>query len=92
MTKAPDLWCVYMLRCADGSIYTGISNNVEERVKEHNTGRGAKYTRQRRPLILIYQEEQPDQSTARQREEQIKRWGKEKKENLALGFPRRNAK
>jgi putative endonuclease len=81
-------WYLYLVRCSDGSIYTGISNDVEARVKEHNHGTGAKYTALKRPVTLIYQEKHPNQSSARRREEQIKRWGRKKKENLALGFPR----
>ncbi len=69
-------WCLYLLRCADNSIYTGISINVEARVKKHNLGKGASFTSGRRPVSLIYQEEHPDQSSARRREEQIKNWGK----------------
>jgi putative endonuclease len=87
MSDDKNFWYLYLLRCADGSIYTGISNDVDARVREHNQGKGAKYTAQRRPVFLIYQEQHPDQSSVRRREEQIKRWGKKKKENLALGFP-----
>jgi len=88
MSDDKNFWYLYLLRCADGSIYTGISNDVEVRVREHNQGKGAKYTAQRRPVFLIYQERHPDLSSARRREEQIKPWRREKKENLALGFPR----
>ena len=88
MSDDKNFWYLYLLRCADGSIYTGISNDVEVRVREHNQGKGAKYTAQRRPVFLIYQEQHPDQSSARRREEQIKPWRREKKENLVLGFPR----
>lgn len=45
-----DVWYVYIVRCSDGSYYTGITNNVEERVKEHNAGEGAVFTRERKPL------------------------------------------
>ncbi len=88
MSAGKNFWYLYLLRCADGSVYTGITNNVESRVKEHIQGIGADYTAQRRPVFLIYQERHPDQSSARRREEQIKRWGRKKKENLAPGFPR----
>ncbi len=91
MVNDKGFWYLYMLRCSDGSIYTGITNNVESRVKEHNQGYGAEYTEQRRPVSLIYQETHPDQSSARRREEQIKRWGRKKKENLALGFLRQSS-
>ncbi len=75
-------WYLYILRCADGSFYTGISINVEARVKMHNQGKGASFTAGRRPAILIYQEKHPDQSTAMHREWEIKKWGREKKEGL----------
>ncbi|HXF49368.1 MAG TPA: GIY-YIG nuclease family protein [Verrucomicrobiae bacterium] len=87
-----NFWFVYILRCSDGSFYTGITNNVEERVKEHDTGNGAKYTRGRRPVTLVYRETHPNQSAARRREEEIKKWRKRKKEKLVLGFPRRHPK
>jgi len=80
-------WFLYLLRCADNSIYTGISINVEARVKKHNLGKGASYTSGRRPVFLIYQEKHPDQSTAMHRERQIKNWGRERKEKLVQGFP-----
>ncbi len=88
MSSRKDFWYLYLLRRADGSIYTGITNDIESRVKEHNQGSGAEYTAQRRPVRLLYQEKHPDQSSARKREEQIKRWGRRKKGKLALGFPR----
>src|SRR4030067_591725 len=68
MSNGKNFWCLYLLRCADGSIYTGISNDVDARVREHNQGKGAKYTAQRRPVFLIYQEQHPDQSSVRRRE------------------------
>ena len=83
-----DFWYVYILRCSDGSFYTGITNNVEERVREHNGGSGAAYTRERTPVSLVYKERHDNQALAQQREEQIKRWGRQKKENLVLGSPR----
>ena len=81
-------WFVYLLRCSDDSIYTGISNDVETRVKKHNLGRGAVFTLGRRPVTLIYKEEHPDQSSAMRRERQIKSWGRKRKEKLILGFLR----
>lgn len=78
-------WHVYLVRCSDGSIYTGISDNVEARVEKHNAGRGAKYTAQRRPVSLMYSEKLKDQGSAMKREAQIKKWGKQAKENLASG-------
>ena len=78
-------WHVYLVRCSDGSIYTGISDNVEARIKKHNAGRGAKYTAQRGPVSLLYSEMLKDQGSAMKREAQIKRWGKQQKEALATG-------
>lgn len=66
------MWYVYILRCGDGSLYTGITDDVERRLAAHQAGRGAKYTRGRGPLELVYREEQPDRSAASRREDQIK--------------------
>jgi len=67
-------WFVYILRCADGSLYTGISTDVERRVDEHNAGAplGARYTRARRPVILVYQERVNSRAEAARREREIK--------------------
>ena len=66
-------WCVYIVRCADGSLYTGITKDVESRVSLHNAGRGAKYTRARRPVELVYSEAVADRGAAMRREYAIKR-------------------
>lgn len=73
---------VYMLRCKDGSLYTGWTNDLEHRLAMHNSGRGAKYTRGRGPLELVYSEELPDKETALRRECAIKKLRREQK--LAL--------
>lgn len=65
-------WYVYMLRCGDGSLYTGYTDNVERRLAVHQSGKGAKYTRSRLPVTLAYQEELPDKSAALRREAAIK--------------------
>ena len=65
-------WYVYILRCCDGSLYTGITTDTARRVTEHNSGKGAKYTRSRRPVELVYQEECEDHSQALRRELEIK--------------------
>ena len=66
-------WYVYMVQCRDGSLYTGIAKDLEKRVKEHNSGStGAKYTRSRRPVHLVYQEEVASRSAAAKREYEIK--------------------
>lgn len=64
---------VYMLRCGDGSLYTGIALDVDRRLAVHQSGKGAKYTRSRRPLAVVYREELPDKSAALRREIAIKR-------------------
>ena len=73
---------VYIVECADGSLYTGWAVNVEQRVKVHNAGRGARYTRMHGPVKLVYAEEQPDRVAAQKRELEIKRWPRLKKLKL----------
>lgn len=73
---------VYMLRCKDGSLYTGWTNDLEHRLAMHNSGRGAQYTRGRGPLELVYSEELPDKEAALRRECAIKKLRREQK--LAL--------
>lgn len=73
---------VYILRCADGSLYTGWTDDLPRRLTAHNAGRGAKYTRARRPVTLLYTEYLPDKSAALRREAAIKRLPRAKK--LAL--------
>ena len=66
-------WYVYMLECADGSLYTGMTNDVERRLTAHQQGKGARYTRARLPVKLVYQEPANNRSAAARREYQIKR-------------------
>ena len=73
---------VYMLRCKDSSLYTGWTNDLEHRLAMHNSGRGAKYTRGRGPLELVYSEELPDKEAALRRECAIKKLRRDQK--LAL--------
>jgi putative endonuclease len=73
----------YIVECSDGTFYTGWTTDPERRVKTHNAGRGAKYTRTRRPVRLVYVEEQPDRTTAMKRERAIKALPREKKMKLA---------
>ena len=75
-------WTVYMLRCGDGSLYTGCTNDLPRRVEAHQSGRGAKYTRSRPPVALVYREEAEDKSAAFRREAAIKRLSRARK--LAL--------
>jgi putative endonuclease len=66
------LWFLYVALCADGSLYTGISTDVHKRIETHNAGRGAKYTRSRRPVRLVYFEEHPSKSAALKAEYRFK--------------------
>ncbi len=75
-------WHVYILRCGDGSLYTGIATDVARRLHEHETGQGAKYTRGRGPLALAYSEACVDKSAALRREIEIKRLTRAQKEEL----------
>ena len=68
------MYYVYIVRCADETLYTGIATELERRIEEHNSSdKGAKYTRVRRPVTLVYNEEHPDRSTASKREYEIKK-------------------
>jgi len=73
----------YMVECADGTFYTGWSTDPARREKTHNAGRGAKYTRMRRPVKLIYVEELPDKISALKRERAIKKFSRKRKEKLS---------
>lgn len=74
---------VYLLRCADGTIYTGWTFDVPQRVQAHQQGRGARYTRTRRPVRLMYSEELPSRRDAMRREIALKRWPRARKQALA---------
>ena len=74
--------CCYIVECCDGTFYTGWAVDAERRLKVHNAGRGARYTRTRRPVKLVYVEAQPDRTAAMKRERAIKKLTREKK--LAL--------
>ncbi|OQY26313.1 MAG: hypothetical protein B6I38_11560 [Anaerolineaceae bacterium 4572_5.1] len=76
----------YILKCSDGTYYTGWTTDPERRVKEHNAGRGARYTRHRRPVELVYVEEHPDRSRAMSREYKIKKLTHTQKEELAQSY------
>ena len=77
-----EIWYLYMLRCGDGSLYTGITTDVERRLEAHRTGKGAKYTRGRGPLELVYRETCGNHSQALKRECQIKAMDRRKKEKM----------
>ena len=72
----------YIVECSDGTFYTGWSTDPARREKTHNAGRGAKYTRMRRPVKLIYTEELPDRSRAMKREREIKKFSRKRKKKL----------
>src|SRR5512138_1476958 len=72
----------YIVECADGTLYTGWTTDTERRLKVHNAGRGARYTRMRLPVKLVYVEPQPDRTTAMKRELAIKRMGRAGKRML----------
>ena len=75
-------WFVYILRCGDGTLYTGITDDVEKRLAAHRAGKGAKYTRGRGPLELVYTEAFPDRSAASKREYGIKQMTRQEKLEL----------
>ncbi len=75
-------WVVYILKCADGSFYTGITNNLPARIAAHESGKGAKYTRGRGPFALVYSEGCKDRSLAAKREMAIKLLSREEKLRL----------
>ena len=75
-------WYVYILRCGDGTLYTGSTDNVEKRFAAHTAGKGAKYTRGRGPLTLVHTEELPDKSAALKREAAIKKLTRQEKLKL----------
>ena len=76
------MWYVYILRCGDGTLYTGITTDVERRLEAHRQGKGAKYTRGRGPLELAYQDKCGTHSEALKREYAIKQLSREEKEQL----------
>lgn len=75
-------WHCYILECADGTLYTGITNDLDKRLAAHNNGTASKYTRSRVPVKLVYTEDQPDRAAASRREVQIKQLSRAEK--LAL--------
>lgn len=82
------MWYVYLLRCADNSLYAGITTSIERRILEHNNcnKKGAKYTRVRRPVALAYSEQLTDRSEASRREYQLKKLTKREKEKLVSSY------
>ena len=76
-------WTVYLARCRDGTLYTGVTTDPDRRLAEHNAGCGGAYTRSRGPVVLVYWEEASDRSEALRREHAIKRLSRDEKEKLA---------
>ena len=75
-------WKVYIVKCSDKTFYTGITNNIKLRLETHNLGKGAKYTKSRLPVILVYLEPVDDKSSALSREIEIKKLNRSQKINL----------
>ncbi len=80
-------WYLYILRCGDGSLYTGITTDIPRRLAAHRAGRGAKYTRGRGPLELVYREECGGHSQALRRELAVKALPREEKQRMILENP-----
>ena len=81
------MWYVYLLRCADDTLYTGCTNDPQRRLHQHNTGQGAKYTRSRRPVVLVYQERFATKEEAMRREWAIKQLTRAQKLRLIAEHP-----
>lgn len=86
---APAAWTVYMLRCGDGTLYTGATNNLERRLATHGRGKGAAYTRARLPVVLVWSEPAEDRGAALRREAAIKRLTRADKLRLCSRRPGR---
>lgn len=80
------MWTVYILRCKDDTLYTGITDDLPHRLAAHNAGKGAKYTRGRGPVVLVYREEAADKSAALKREHAIKQLTRAEKLELCKTF------
>ncbi|MES9993137.1 MAG: GIY-YIG nuclease family protein [Candidatus Thiodiazotropha sp.] len=78
-SNVPQFWYVYMVRCADRTLYTGIAKDLAKRVEQHNNGSGAKYTRGRAPVELVFAESTDSHGEALRREYEIKRMSREQK-------------
>ena len=82
---SPAEWHCYLLQCADGSLYTGITNDLAKRLAAHNNGTASKYTRSRLPVELVFSEPHPDRASASRREAHIKRLPRSAKLGLFTG-------
>lgn len=81
-------WTIYILECADGTLYTGISPNVEQRIANHEKGKGARYTKGRGPFTLVYTEQKKTKGEALKREREIKSLRREEKLKLIAEIPK----
>ncbi|HEX7025935.1 MAG TPA: GIY-YIG nuclease family protein [Gammaproteobacteria bacterium] len=78
-------WCLYIVKCTDGSLYTGITLDVSRRLKEHEDGKGSKYLRGRGPLELVFSHQFESRNKALRQEARLKKWPRRKKEQLIRG-------
>jgi predicted GIY-YIG superfamily endonuclease len=85
--KNAENWFLYILKCRDGSFYTGITKDLERRLKMHQNGKASRYTRTRRPVEMLYSEKCGNRSQALIRECEVKEWPRKKKEALTNGGP-----
>lgn len=76
------MYYVYILKCKDGTLYTGMTTDLQRRFKEHSSGRGGHYTKWKKVVKIVYSEEQPNRSSALKRELEIKKWPRNKKLEL----------
>jgi len=79
-------WSIYIVQCADTSLYTGITTDIERRIAQHNAAKGARYTRAKMPVTLVYQEEAKDRSEASKREYAIKQLSRTQKLALVASY------
>ena len=87
--RPPSKWYIYLVRCSDGTLYTGITNDLGRRIREHNSEKGgARYTRSRRPVELVYSESAGSRSEAAKREYRIKRMTLSDKRKMLKGSSR----
>ena len=85
VTTGP-IWFLYILRCCDGSFYTGVTTDIDRRLREHQEGRASRYTRIRRPIVLLHQEECGSRSQSLARECAVKALSRRRKEELISGL------
>jgi putative endonuclease len=76
------MWFTYILLCSDGSYYTGSTNDIKKRFKDHLEGKGARYTKSHKPIKIVYEEKFATKSEALKREAEIKGWSRKRKQNL----------